>query len=288
MNRVIINADDFGINKTVAAETIRLLRDGKISSATIMANGTALDEVKVAVADFPNASFGVHLCLTEYQSLTKSEILEKYHITDGNGDFAKRAIFNVSSFPEELCLAIKHELSAQIEKLLDMGIPISHADSHHLVHTNIAALSGCFVEVFDRYGIKRVRIGEEIKVSRVLYNNLIRKAAENHTDSGENTTVGNESGETIGYVARMKRLVASSNERRITNRLYHQNFSTTDVFNSYNGFLATGAQLKNNGCVELMCHPGHTNQEYVSEINKIEQKKLDALLQYTMISYNNL
>ena len=288
MNRVIINADDFGINKSVTSKTIRLLEEGKISSATIMANGTALDEVKAAVADFPKASFGVHLCLSEYQSLTKSNVLEKYHITDGNGDFVKRAIFTVGSFPEELCLAIKQELSAQIEKVLDMGVPVSHADSHHLVHTNIAALTGCFVEVFDKYGIKRVRIGEEINVSRVLYNNMVRKVAENHTDSGENTTLGNESGEAMGYVARMKRLVATSNERRKTNLLYRQNYSTTDIFNSYNRFLATGAQLKKNGCVELMCHPGHTNPEYVSEINNIEQKKLDALLQYMMISYNNL
>ncbi len=288
MKRVIINADDFGINKTVTLETIRLLKDRKISSATIMANGLALDEVKYAVKDFPNASFGIHLCLSEFQSLTNSDVLRKYHIIDGDGAFIKRAIFRVSAFPEELLLAIKQELSAQIETLLDLDVPISHADSHHLVHTNIAPLCDCFSEVFNDYDIRKTRIGEEIKVFKVLYNNLIQKSKSKEnahaSQSEENVTISSGG----GYYDRLKKLYRASRKRHETNSIYRKQFITTDVYNSYNGFLADNARLSRNGSLELMCHPGHTNPEYMFEIENIELRKLDSLMEYELISYNDL
>lgn len=288
MKKVIINADDFGINKTVTLETIRLLKDRKISSATIMANGLALDEVKHAVKDFPNASFGIHLCLSEFQSLTNSDVLRKYHIIDGDGAFIKRAIFRVSAFPEELLLAIKQELSAQIETLLDLDVPISHADSHHLVHTNIASLCDCFTEVFEHYGIRKTRIGEEIKFFHVLYNNLIHKPKNTVktqvSQSSDNIIISNGG----GYYDRLKKLYRASRKRHETNNIYRKKFITTDVYNSYNGFLADKARLSRNGSVELMCHPGHTNPEYMFEIENIELRKLASLMEYELINYNNL
>ena len=46
MARVIINADDFGINPIVTSEIERMIELGIVTSTTIMANGSCLDEVK--------------------------------------------------------------------------------------------------------------------------------------------------------------------------------------------------------------------------------------------------
>lgn len=291
MLKVIINADDFGINKTVTTETIRLLKDEKISSATILANGDDLDEVRRVVKDYPNASFGIHLCLSEYGSLTKSSVLQKYGVIDGGGEFVKRAIFNVHSFTDELCDAIVAELSAQFEKLLSMDITLSHADSHHLIHTNIPQLYDCFNRVFEQYGIKKVRVGEELSVFTVLYHHLFKRSSQVFSGAENNMSqqlAENGGGERLGYISRLKRLVNTSRERHLTNKKYRKDYKTTDLYNSFNGFLYSDLKSLHIDSVELMCHPGHQNPEYISEIENIDSWRLNSLLNYQMISYNDL
>lgn len=291
MLKVVINADDFGINKTVTSETIRLLKEEKISSATIMANGDDLEEVRRAVKDYPNASFGIHLCLSEYESLTKSHILYKYGIINGSGEFIKRAVFNIKVFPDELSEAIVSELSAQIEKLLSLDIPLSHADSHHLIHTNISKLYDCFTVVFEKYGIKKVRVGEELSVFTVLYHHLFKRSSQVSSGAENNMSqqlAENGGGERLGYVSRLKRLVNTSRERHLTNKKYRKDYKTTDLYNSFNGFLNSDLKSLHIDSVELMCHPGHQNPEYISEIENIDSWRLNSLLNYQMISYNDL
>lgn len=291
MMKVIVNADDFGINKTVTLETIRLLKEGRISSATIMANGNDLEEVRRVVKDFPNASFGIHLCLSEYGSLTKSPVLQKYGVIDGEGVFVKRAIYNLRSFTDELFDAIEAELSAQIEKVLCLDIPLSHADSHHLVHTNIPQLYECFTKVFEQYGIKKVRIGENLSVLKSLYHNLLRKTSHSSTCIDNDMKQQNiEKGklEELGYISRLKRLVITSRDRHITNKKYRKGYKTTDLFNSFNGFLNSDLKSLSIDSVELMCHPGHHNPEYISEIENIDSRRLNSLMDYQMINYNDL
>ena len=132
MVRVIINADDFGINPKVTEETIFLLKNNSISSATIMANGTCLGQAAEFSKSHPEFSFGVHVCLDEFDSLTKNTILQKYGITDNVSVFIKGSLFNISYFDQELIKAIDGEIRAQVDQVLSLGVSISHIDSHHL------------------------------------------------------------------------------------------------------------------------------------------------------------
>lgn len=250
MNRIIINADDFGINQIVTSEIERMIELRTISSTTIMANGDCLDEVARFVPLHPEISFGVHLCLSEFSSLTKSSILHKYGITDENGNFVRKAIFGLKKNPVELQIALKEELHAQINKVKSLNIPLTHCDSHHHVHT-IPILRDVFSQVMLEQGIPRLRLSMDF------------------------------------YSLRQKLHIFSWLKQKRCNNYFKNHFKTTHRFYSYSSFLSLQHHPKD--CfVELMCHPGHQGKNYKTEMIQVENKCLENKLNYNMISYNEI
>lgn len=284
MQKIIINADDFGINKVVTDEIERMIEMGAISSTTIMANGDCLDEVKRFAPLHPEISFGVHLCMSEFSSITKSPIFYKYGITDEQGVFIKFAIFNLSQYTEELKSAIKEELKAQVNIIRDLGIPISHADSHHHFHT-IFQLRTVVLEVLMEFGITKIRIGTSVEP---LY--LIRqKLHKSHVGgrSQASTSVSTDTSRRPLY-SRVIKGVNMVIDRIRLNLYYKKSFKTTDSFYAYNAFYKRCVRPNINLCVELMCHPGHPGAVYREEMEVVKQKAVLKDKTVKMISYNEL
>lgn len=251
MKIIIINADDFGINMPVTKEIERMVEDGAISSTTIMANGQCLDEVQRFSLEHPQISYGVHLCLSEFGSITKSPTLFKYGLIDGNGNFIHKQIFKIKKFNEELKQAIKEELIAQIEVVKSLGITISHADSHHHAHT-IYPLRKVFSEVLQTTGISKIRLG----------------------------------GDPMSLRARIH--LYSWIRRIRLNNYYRSLFKTTNKFFSYSIYLRIQNKLCDNCVVELMCHPGHQGKIYRDEMGLVEAKEALKENNIKLISYNEL
>lgn len=245
--RFIINADDFGINEKVTKEIERLIEERAISSTTIMANGSCLEEVARFTMNHPEASFGVHLCLSEFGSITKSPALNKYGLTDDNGVFVRKQIFKIKQFDKELLQAVKDELLAQIKMLKSYGIPLSHCDSHHHVHA-IYGLEKTFEEVLKEEGFNKIRIARK----ECRYN-LVRHPLRS-----------------------LKRLYII--------RYYKREFLTTDSFCSYSEYLNNHNLYKGN-IIELMCHPGHKETAFVKEAQLVQDKVVLQNPEIKLISY---
>lgn len=289
MTKIIINADDFGLNESVTRETEKLIEERLISSATIMANGTCLDEVRRFVRSHPAASFGIHFCLDEYASITKNPVLSEYGITDSAGCFIKGGIFTVTKFDERLKEAIYKELCAQVDTLLFLGISVSHADSHHLVHTRIQALLPTFTSVFRKYEIRKVRIGETYSFFGMMKRHLQHDGNTSTRTSDSSTTVPINKGK--NKIVRVLDFINSQHRQRVVNRYYKTCFSTTDSFFYYSGLLEkvkSHWSPADGSTFELMCHPGHPSTDYQEEIKNIKEKALTRFLDYRLISYNDL
>ena len=73
MRKLIVNADDFGLNDHTVEWTIKGFECGALTSATIMAGMPATDKAVAYAKDHPQFSFGVHFYLVDEVPMCKSE-----------------------------------------------------------------------------------------------------------------------------------------------------------------------------------------------------------------------
>ena len=158
--KLIINADDFGLTQSCTNAIYEAYRCGLITDTTMVANGNAEDAALCLIRE--DARFadciGIHFNLTEGRPLTE-RIRHQKRLVSGDrftGYFRSSRTNFIPLRPEEK-QAIREELEAQVQKLISLGVEISHADSHHHVHTNLQ-LCGIFASVMNKYGIQKCRL----------------------------------------------------------------------------------------------------------------------------------
>jgi predicted glycoside hydrolase/deacetylase ChbG (UPF0249 family) len=171
---LIVNADDLGTSEQTNNETFALIESGLVTSSTIITNAPAFDHAARRVRDFPSCSFGVHLNLTDFPPAGSSHGLET--ILDHNGHLSQQ-IFR-TSISSRLRSAVFRELSVQVRRALDAGIPISHFDSHYHIHT-LPQLFPVMKSLQRQFGIRKVRstinllpVGEQMRTVRQLKKSL--------------------------------------------------------------------------------------------------------------------
>ena len=128
--KLIVNADDFGISKGANYGVVEAYKNGIVRSTTIMAGMPAFDHAIGLLKECQGLGCGVHLTLSAYKPVLSTHKT----IVDENGFFYKRVTDEVieGSFDLE---EIYNEFSAQIKKVINSGVEITHLDSHHHVHT---------------------------------------------------------------------------------------------------------------------------------------------------------
>ncbi len=146
--RLIVNADDLGMSSAVNAAIFRCLEAGSARSATLLANGPAIEEALRHARGFPAVSFGVHLNLSEFAPLTQG--LGRF--TGRRGTLGEESL-SVGPGDADAVLA---EWSAQVERVRGAGIAVSHFDSHQHLH-HVPALFPVLRALQERYDVPRVR-----------------------------------------------------------------------------------------------------------------------------------
>lgn len=250
MIKVIINADDCGLDENVNASIERFIQKELISSTTLMANGAALESAKRLHDSYPSISFGAHLNLTELNPLRKSDLLlEKGIITHENILNAQE--FRYKYLSREIRKELFLELDMQMQKLLDYGFNISHIDSHHHIHNGTFILP-VFASLLKKYKISHIR------------------------------RMRNYMPMSISLVVRQQWYLYL---KMLNTKAY-----STDYFVSYESFVTTlqkGISYCNkNQVVELMCHPGGI---FLTEEELMEKKAIDNFgIPFKMINYNTI
>ena len=181
---IIVNADDLGISREVNAAIFELMARHRISSATIMANGPAFEHAVREVRSLGGRSFGVHLNLTEFRPLSETSWATSLVNSDG---LLSRDIVKATIRPA-LLRAMYEELCAQVNRVVNAGMSISHFDSHHHIHT-VPFVFPVVKAVQRRYGIYKIRISKNIyseqvpcspalRVKKSLYNWALQAGSE--------------------------------------------------------------------------------------------------------------
>ncbi|SEI56498.1 hypothetical protein SAMN04244572_00870 [Azotobacter beijerinckii] len=133
-SRVIVNADDFGLDREENAVIVRAFRRGLISSATLMANMPAFTHACALIhAEGLHGRVGLHVNLTCGRPLS-SAIAAQRRFCNASGEFALCLPRHRLWLAPAARTAIDDELQAQWQRCLDHGVRPTHLDSHQHVH----------------------------------------------------------------------------------------------------------------------------------------------------------
>jgi len=249
--KIIVNADDLGISDSVNSAIFQGMQRGTITSATMLANGPAVEAAARELHRFPQCSFGIHLNLTELEPVWAESRTDLRAILDAgqcfNGNSIRRVHIGVP-----MLRAIFREWCAQIEVLKRLGVEPSHFDGHHHVHT-IPQLLPVLAKLKKRYGINKIRI------SRNMYDEV----------------------EYPGKSLLIKKWAFNSALRAV-------GFETTQIFTDMVTFIKlSAARPPRLTSAELMTHPGSSPRSEEADLLENEWPRKLAY-DVSLVSYKSL
>jgi predicted glycoside hydrolase/deacetylase ChbG (UPF0249 family) len=201
MKKLIINADDFGADEGRNAGILEAIRAKIVSSVSLLANGTAVEDSLKAIRreDFAEVSIGIHLNLSEGKAVAK----KLPFLTNENGAFHGKASTRCLLLREgngELEKEISKEVDSQIAFLKEAGVSIRHLDGHQHVHL-FPGVRRIVIDAAKKYGIHWIRIpresppistevgiAEALRSEAMFFNDLACAAQPLFFDAGIHTT----------------------------------------------------------------------------------------------------
>ena len=153
--KVIFHGDDFGLTPGVNHGIITAFKRGLLTSTSLMAVGEAAEEAVDLALNNPGLDVGIHLVLSDEPPLLAPEALAAFISRHGllpSRNRILRAIFSRKLDYGQ----VEAEWCAQVDKVLNAGIKISHLDSHQFIHL-FPGLFGICQHLKRRYNIPFIR-----------------------------------------------------------------------------------------------------------------------------------
>ena len=160
--RIIFNADDFGLTRSICDSIENAHKNGVLTSTTLLVSSACAPYAAKIAERNPGLSVGIHFQLVAgkpvYQDISRVRTL-----ADENGMFPS----GFCQFFKKLHTGgidrnhIRIELLSQIKKAMALGFKITHADSHQHIHMHPMVLP-VVLEVMRESGIKKLRNPVEV------------------------------------------------------------------------------------------------------------------------------
>jgi predicted glycoside hydrolase/deacetylase ChbG (UPF0249 family) len=268
LRNLIVNADDLGWTEGVNRGIAEAHRNGIVTSASLLANGTAFASGVELARTTPALGVGVHLNLSDGEPVAPRELVTS--LLNQRGELEGK--------PESLLLRlarrsvsleeVEREWDAQILKVRDSGIQPTHLDGHR----HVQMLPGLFeiaLRLAKRHGIAAIRISHEASSLRAALSSGTKQ---------KGTVVMRQ-----GVQARGLKLLAPDAREQAE----RAGIATADYFC---GIAQTGELTREGvlrlldilpaGATELMCHPGYVDAELAISGTRLQasrQKEVEIL-----------
>ena len=272
---LIVNADDLGWTAGVNRGVAEAHRNGIVTSASLLANGTAFAEAGELAAKTRGLGVGVHLNLSDGLPAAPREAVPS--LLNDSGEF--------EGGPDGLLLKIatralsmrevETEWEAQISKIRGAGIEPTHLDGHKHVHM-LPGLFEIALRLAKRHGIGAIRVSHEVSNLRVALSAGALRAS----------VVLKQ-----GVQARGLKLLA----RDAREQADKAGVSTADYFC---GIAQTGELTKEGvarllrslpeGTTELMCHPGYADEALRKTATRLQASREKEIEILTSTEIRNL
>jgi predicted glycoside hydrolase/deacetylase ChbG (UPF0249 family) len=153
--RLIIRCDDFGFSHASNMALEKILREGKITAASVIVNTGWLDETVEILKKHPEVSVGVHVCLnSEWVPYKWGPVLpakEVPSLVDEWGHFFGTRKDLLAHHPD--ADEVEKEIRAQVDLALRKGLKISYMDHHMSAAVTTPELRERFVKVAKEKGL---------------------------------------------------------------------------------------------------------------------------------------
>jgi hopanoid biosynthesis associated protein HpnK len=276
--RLIVHADDFGLSEKVNEGILKAHLEGIVTSTSLMACGEAFGHAVEVVRSTPTLDVGVHLTLTGEAPISDCSDVPTLLAEDGRFHahavaFIKRYLSGKIRLNE-----VEKELDAQIRRVLDNGIKVSHLDGHQHIHMlpavrdRVGALARKYSIPAIRYPSERIglyMLREKLGAGRLLQ------------------LVG------LNVFCAMARTSGAAAPNRFFGFFFGGNLTRENL-------LQILARLPAAGTCELMCHPGvwdshsrysHWGYSWQAELDALTSREVKDHLRAAgieLISYTGL
>lgn len=257
---LIVNADDFGLNKCVNRGIIKAFNNGIVTSASLLVNRNGYEDALKNISENPKLGIGIHLNVFRGKPLTNPKILvnKQGFFYESNARF----LLNYIIYKNKIRKEIYEEFEKQILKAKKDNILISHIDTEKHIHA-LPSVFRIIIEIAKKHDIKAVRIPFEKITMRSFFNptQFIKLLIM-----------------LLFYPANKKTL----SESNIITPKYLHGISISKKYSI--ATLDRLLRLLESGTNELSCHPGLTQPEESSYIDKYRQQELDVLTDNALIN----
>jgi hopanoid biosynthesis associated protein HpnK len=239
MKKVIINADDFGLSRSINQGIIELFRNGVLTSASLLVNMPGFKDAVGLIRDNPSLGVGLHINVMRGKPVSSRDQVRSLC----QGDHFRGSLVRLWTLPyihKGVLREFAVECRAQIEKALSHGIQITHLDSEKHIHI-IKPFFKVLLKVGQEYGISKIRCINEIPYLR--------------------RDLANKRSLTALYLSWR----SMRNKRMLKAHQFHSPDHFYGVANTGRMNLADILEVLSNlknGTTEIMCHPGYIDDEW--------------------------
>jgi len=269
MKRLIVNADDCGLTESVNDGIFAAHDFGILTSAYLLANGSAFAHAIASSLHFPGLSLGVHLNLSSGAPVSDTALVPS--LVNERGELCLHPVhLGIGLLRRRVRLEhIRAELRAQVIKIFDAGVTPTHLDGHLHVHV-LPQIAPLVIEIAREFCIRCIRCpAEDLETSLPL---LWRPG-------GASLAKWNRS--VIAYGV-------TSLAQPFREQLRTAGLVCPDAFCglAHTGFLnvRTLSELLSSirpGVTELMCHPGYASAELQSFGGNLTNARASELVALT-------
>jgi predicted glycoside hydrolase/deacetylase ChbG (UPF0249 family) len=155
---LVVNADDMGLTPGVCRAVQRAHVDGVVTSTSVLAVGTAFEQAATTVRDAGGLGLGAHLAIVgEDRPLLSAREIPTLVDRDGRFPLSYRTVVARGAAGRIDADDVAREFRAQLERVRDIGVPVTHLDTHQ--HTHLwPAVADVVVDLAAEYGVPCVRL----------------------------------------------------------------------------------------------------------------------------------
>jgi predicted glycoside hydrolase/deacetylase ChbG (UPF0249 family) len=260
VRRLIVNADDFGLTPGINRAVVDLHDAGALGSTTLMADGPHFDAAAAMSRQHPALGIGCHIVLVDGTPTAHPDSIPTLLGLKNESQSAPAFRQTLGIFVRDLHAGritradIEREATAQICRLQQAGISVTHVDTHKHTHMFPAVLDAV-VSAALACGIRAIRNPFEPRWSVAITPNA-------------------------GLLRRLQVRVLLGYRRYFRRQILRQNLLSTD---GCLGVLATGTldetalraivERMPDGLWELVCHPAHLDDVLRATRTRLQESR---------------